>query len=52
MALYIKGKELNAIHLGDSNIIFVYLGSKLVWSAAMRLWKDKQIWKDNEIWKY
>ena len=52
MSLYLKGKEISAIHLGKRVINSVYLGAKLVWSAAMKLWKNNQVWKDNEIWKY
>lgn len=51
MALYIKFKEFDSVRVGNRIISSIYNGNKLIWSAAMRLWKGRQIWKGNEIWK-
>ena len=51
MALYITNKEFDSIRIGNRVIGFVYNGNKLIWSAAMRFWKGRQLWKGSEIWK-
>jgi hypothetical protein len=38
--------------LGKQAVNAIYLGSRVVWEAAMRLWKDFQIWKESEVWRY
>ena len=48
MALYIRGKEITAVYVGKKAITAIYRGGVLLWEAALRIWKGKQIWKGKE----
>lgn len=52
MAGYIGNKELTEVHFGAKVISAIYKGAKLLWEAALRMWKNKQVWKGKEVWKY
>lgn len=52
MSINIKKKETIAINITKRSITAVYKGLRLVWEAALRLWKGKQIWKGKETWKH
>ena len=52
MALYIRGKEITAVYVGKKAITAIYRGGVLLWEAALRIWKGKQVWKRKEKWKY
>lgn len=43
MAVYINGKEITAIYVGKKVITAIYKGSTLIWEAALRIWKGKQV---------
>ena len=52
MAIHINGKEITAVHIGKKVITAIYKGSTLIWEAALRIWKGKQVGKGKEKWKY
>ena len=52
MAIFINKKEIISIYIKGKALAAVYRGIKLVWEAALRIWKGKQIWKGKEVWKY
>lgn len=52
MALYFGKKEIIEVYLKNKSISAIYKGAKLLWEAALRVWKGKQIWKGKETWKH
>lgn len=52
MSIYINNKELQLAYLGNKALNAIYKGAKIVWEAALRIWKGKQLWKGKETWKY
>lgn len=47
-----NNKEVVEVHWGQKVISAIYKGAVLVWEAALRIWKHKQVWKGKEVWKY
>lgn len=52
MAGFIIQDEITEVHWGARVISAIYKGATLVWEAALRIWKGRQVWKGKEIIKY
>jgi hypothetical protein len=52
MAIYVGNKKIVAVYIGKKALSAIYVGTKIVWEAAMKLWKGAQSWKQSEMWKY
>lgn len=52
MTIYINNKEITAVYIGKKVVTAIYKGGILIWEAALRIWKRKQVWKGKEKWKY
>ena len=52
MAIYINNKEITAVYIGKKVVTAIYKSGILIWEAALRIWKEKQVWKGKEKWKY
>lgn len=52
MAIYINNKEITAVYIGKKVVTAIYKGSVLIWEAALRIRKGRQVWKGKEKWKY
>jgi len=52
MAGFLGTKEFIAVYHGKKIVNAIYKGAKVVWEAALRIWKPTQLWKENETWKY
>jgi hypothetical protein len=52
MPIYSGNHEVTAIYIGKKAIAEVYEGTKLVWSAIAKWWRNKNIWRDKYKWKY
>lgn len=44
--------ELTDLFIGTDRILSIFLGTTLIWEAALRIWKGRQVWKGKEKWKY
>lgn len=52
MSIYVKDREISGLYYGKRVVGAVYKGARLVWEAAIRIWKGKRVWKNKTKWKY
>ena len=56
MAIFIKGKEVTAVNIGERAIAAVYKGTRLVWEAIRScfgkgFWVNEYSWDNEDSWR-
>lgn len=47
-----KFHELESLIINKRPFAYIYQGTKLIWSAVSKIWRDRDKWKDKDVWKY
>lgn len=57
MIIFDNDKEIDGIYLGNTEVIAVYFGNRVVYENgipscyAQGVWQDEFIWTEDTIWK-